>query len=192
MPARFLRSLWVFNLAPALILPTLSGARPLLSLVWDKIRPYSYWLFVVTFSIRYSRVLINMVGRHRYRPIPIPSNPTYHASAVTVVVPTTELNSTVFHDIVESIARHPVHKIIVVAAGAEAFEDIEPFKSKFADPRILVLHHQHADRRRQTAHALRYVKTSLLILQDNHTYWPSSDTFCRLSSRPSRTRQPAA
>lgn len=59
----------------------------------------------------------------------------------------------------------------------EAKEQSKAFEAKFADPRILLLHLDHADRRRQTAQAMGYVETPLLILQDNRTYWPPRSSF---------------
>jgi hypothetical protein len=47
----------------------------------------------------------------------------------------------------------------------------------FPDPRLLVPHCGKANRREQTAQALKQVDTRLIILQDDHTYWPSSPHF---------------
>jgi hypothetical protein len=118
-----------------------------------------------------------IVGSIRYRPTPIPSNPKHQASDVTVVIPTTEILSETFRDVVHSILRHPVHKLIIATAGTEAMEQEEAVKAMIEDSRILIVHREHANRREQTAQAMAYVETELIILQDNHTYWPARECF---------------
>jgi hypothetical protein len=83
------------------------------------ILPYHWW-FTAVFVLRYIRVVGTIVGSIRYRPTPIPSNPKHQASDVTVVIPTTEILSETFRDVVHSILRHPVHKLIIATAGTEA------------------------------------------------------------------------
>ena len=60
-----------------------------------------FYSFLAVFLLRYARVLTNIVGKVRYRPEPIPSNPTYHASDITVVLPTTDLISEIFHHVIQ-------------------------------------------------------------------------------------------
>jgi hypothetical protein len=42
---------------------------------------------------------------------------------------------------------------------------------------MIILHRNEASRREQTAQAMKHVATTLLVLQDDHTYWPTRGSF---------------
>lgn len=135
------------------------------------------WLFTIVFLFRYVRVIANFVAYYRYRPVPIPGKPSYFPSDLTVVMPCTILNSATFHKVVSSVLAHPIASLIIPTAGVEALAQHAEFKKIFADPRVVVLHRNEPNRREQTAMAMKLVKTSLVIIADDHTYWPSRTTF---------------
>ncbi|KAF1917108.1 hypothetical protein BDU57DRAFT_575823 [Ampelomyces quisqualis] len=118
-----------------------------------------------------------ILGNHRYRSVSRPSDTTYHARDVTVVIPTTDILSNTFHHVVNSILKHSVAHIVIPTAGTKAKGQRAAFETLFSDPRILVLHREGTSRRQQTAQAMKYVRTPLLILQDDHTYWPNEHSF---------------
>ncbi|KAF2036183.1 hypothetical protein EK21DRAFT_37116, partial [Setomelanomma holmii] len=119
----------------------------------------------------------SIIGYLRYRPAPRPRNPTYHAADITVVVATTDIMSKTFHHVVTSILRHPIHQLIIPAAGLVAREQIATFQTIVQDQRLLVLYSNEVSRRKQTALAMPHVQTSLFITQDDHTYWPANPWF---------------
>jgi hypothetical protein len=128
--------------------------------------------FAFLFLFRYTRVLLSLLGNHKYRPVSTPSNPNYHARDVTVVIPITGIMSNTFHHVV-SITKHSVARNIIPTAGPKAQDQKVAFETLFSDPRILLLHREVTSRREQTAQAMKHVTTPLLILQDDHTYWPN-------------------
>ncbi|KAF3052733.1 hypothetical protein E8E11_010326 [Didymella keratinophila] len=128
-----------------------------------------FWVFLIVFGLR---------------PTHIPRNPKYDASDVTVMIPTLGLNSALLHQVAESILVHPVAKLIIVASGPDFEQEFEAFTEAISDPRVQVLNSEHAGRRRKTALAMPYIKTSLVVLQDNKTAWPASPNFLPLMMAP--------
>lgn len=137
---------------------------------------YLPW-FLVVFLLRYARVVTNVFGNLKYRPTPRPQSPKHHASDITVVIPTTHLMSVTLYRVFTSVLRHPVPRLIISTAGPVAKEQIAIFKTLVQDQRVFILHRNVVSRREQTAQAMPHVKTSLLILQDDHTYWPAEPAF---------------
>ncbi|KAH6869921.1 hypothetical protein BKA58DRAFT_315464 [Alternaria rosae] len=133
--------------------------------------------FLFVFLLRYLRVLISLYGTYRYRPTPIPLNPTYHINDVTVIIPTTDLMCETLHNVVRSILNQSVPKLIIATAGTQAAEQFRAFRTLFPEGRVVVLHRVKASRREQTAQALKQADTRLVILQDDHTFWPQSRRF---------------
>jgi hypothetical protein len=160
----------------ASILPVLNCVTewPIYQYLHRNIYPISF-LFV--FLLRYIRVLTSLYGTYKYRPTPIPLNPTYHITDVTVIIPTTDLMSNTLHHVVRSILDQQVPKLIIATAGTQAAEQFRVFRALFPESRVIVSHRVKASRREQTAQALKQVDTRLVILQDDHTYWPQTPRF---------------
>jgi hypothetical protein len=87
--------------------------------------------------------------------------------------------SPTLHHVVGTILDQNVPKLIIATAGIEAAEQYNAFRALFPEDgqRILVSHSIKASRREQTAQALKQVLSRLVILQDDHTYWPASPAF---------------
>lgn len=142
------------------------------------------WLFIATFALRYVRVLSNIVGNVLYRPSRIPPKPKYTASDVTVMVATMGLNSELLHRVVKSILLHSITRLIIVTDGPNFDDDCNSFRQAISDSRVLLLHCETKQRRHKTALALAHVHTSLIILQDNKSTWPTSPNFLPLMTAP--------
>lgn len=142
------------------------------------------WSLLVIFGLRYIRVISNIIGNILYRPTSIPRNPKYNASDVSVMIPTLSLNSVLLHQVAESILVHPITKLIIVASGPDFQQETEAFTEVISDPRVQLLHCEHAGRRRKTALAMPYITTSLAVLQENKTVWPASPNFLPLMTAP--------
>jgi hypothetical protein len=87
--------------------------------------------------------------------------------------------SETFIKVVQSILEHSIAKLIISSAGPKIKLQSEALEMLFPDPRIVMLHRDEASRREQTAQAMEHVNTSLLILQDDHTYWPAQSSFTK-------------
>ncbi len=146
-----------------------------LSCPWVKIR-YLH-AFLALFLFRYVRVIISIYGNAKYRATPIPDNPSYDASNVTVVIATAGILSDNLHSVVHSILRHPIRKFVLATAGNAAKGQRESFQVLFKDPRIDFIHCDEVNRRKQIALAMEKVKTSLVLIQDDRTSWPARPTL---------------
>ncbi|KAI4701810.1 hypothetical protein J4E89_010501 [Alternaria sp. Ai002NY15] len=85
--------------------------------------------------------------------------------------------SETLHHVVRSILNQNVPKLIIATAGTQAAEQFRSFRTLFPESKVVVAHRVKASRREQTAQALKQVETRLVILQDDHTYWPQSPRF---------------
>lgn len=149
-------------------------------------------LLVFIFLFRYTRVAMTIIGNLRYRPTSISTSPKFSASDLTVVIPTTDIMPETFHRVVRSVLAHSVAKLVISTAGPKAGKDEEAFRSLLSDPRIVLLHRDVVSRRKQTAHAMKYVSTPLLILRDDHTYWPNRCSFLEHVLAPFEERSTGA
>ncbi|KAF2185243.1 glycosyltransferase family 2 protein [Zopfia rhizophila CBS 207.26] len=138
--------------------------------------PY-LWSFIFLFFFRYTRLIVNSIAYYLSRPFPIPSKPTFPLSDVTVVISTTNINTSVFTECVRSILNHSISALIITTAGNAVPSQISAFLDNHQDPRIKLLHQSDPNRREQTAAAMPHIKTALLILSDDHTFWPAHNTF---------------
>jgi hypothetical protein len=142
-------------------------------------------VFLFLFMFRYVRATLNAVASRLYRPTPILENPQYTAQDVTVVIPTTDVSNPTFHKVIRSILKHNVAKIIITSAGDAVLSQlpalhaaIPEFRSdmEFADfsTSCSLVHRAKPNYRQQVAKAMDSVDTKILIIADDHTYWPSS------------------
>lgn len=143
---------------------------------WASSRPTTL-AFISVFLFRYTRVALTVLGHSLYRPTAISKSPKYKVSDVTVFIPTTDIMPETFRRVVRSVLKHPISQLIITTAGPKAKADRTAFMTLFSDPRIMLLHQDGTGRRAQTAHAMPYVNTPLLILQDDHTYWPTEASW---------------
>lgn len=142
------------------------------------------WLFLAVFGLRYIRVLSNIIGNVVYKPSRILQKPKYDASDITVMIPTMGFGSELLHQVVKSILSHSVFALIIVTNGPDFGIECANFRKIFTDPRVLLLDCETKQRRRKTALALPFVKTPLVVLQDNKTTWPTSPNFLPLMVAP--------
>jgi hypothetical protein len=120
-----------------------------LAALYKALLSYRYWYpttFLFVFLLRYIRVLISFHGTTQYRPAPLLSDPTYHISDITIIMPTTNLLLTTLHNVIRSVLVHPIPKFIIATGGSEAAAQIHKFKAMFPDPRLLVPHCGKANR----------------------------------------------
>lgn len=141
------------------------------------------WTLTIVFGFRYFRAVANFIAYCNYKPTPIPQQPSFRPTDVSVIIPTTALDSIVFHKVVESILRHGISSLLIVTAGPSVTEqDRISFKEKFSDRRVEVLWHPEPNGREQTAMAVDLITSSgtvtpLMIISDDHTFWPTQVTF---------------
>jgi hypothetical protein len=134
-------------------------------------------IFIFVFLFRYYRVVRNILAYNQYRPTPIPVNPSYRPRDVSVIIPTTGFKDEVFQDVVRSILAHNIAALIISTGGPNALHERLSFQKLFLDTRISYCHQDTPNRRHQTHLALKKIQTSLMIISDDHTFWPSTGKF---------------
>ncbi|KAF2016967.1 glycosyltransferase family 2 protein [Aaosphaeria arxii CBS 175.79] len=133
--------------------------------------------FLFLFLFRYVRVLANWIASSNYRPVPISDKPTFRPEDVTVIIPTTRFNDPLLHEVVSSALAHPIASLILAAAGDTAAEYINLAKTIFPDARVSVVYRKEPNRREQTAMAVAKITTPVMIISDDHTFFPTTDRF---------------
>lgn len=135
-------------------------------------------MFIFLFAFRYLRLLVHIVSFWLfYRPTPIPKEPSLYPSDCTVILPTVDPKNTDFEECITSCLLNKPGAIIVVTVGDDLTKTttdiVAPFKQRFPDTSISVKTAREANKRRQVAHALPFVKTKITVLLDDHVFWPS-------------------
>ncbi|OCL14693.1 glycosyltransferase family 2 protein [Glonium stellatum] len=165
----------------AIIIPLFSHATllPLLS-PWTS---YQAWkVFIFLFLFRYVRVIVNTTSFLLARLKPIATHPTIYPRDITVVITTVRVTSSDFKECVRSILASGVASIIVSTVGEERKTLAVSFAHSLSTDRIIVVHTDTANRRRQVTLAMEKVKTAISILCDDHNVWPSNLLSYILSS----------
>ncbi len=136
--------------------------------------------FIILFIFRYLRLLVHMVAffwLYKSTPIPSTGSRTITEKDVTVIIPTVEPGNPDFTECLASVlANHP-RTIHVVTVGAELLAQarsiIRPFALVHPNTDIHITATSQANKRRQIAHVLPRVRTSITLLVDDHVFWPS-------------------
>src|ERR1700712_3065152 len=74
-------------------------------------------LFWGLFLFRYVRLLVHIIAYQLYMPAPVPTNPKYGRSNVTVIIPTIEPQNLDFDECIRSVLKNKPKKILVVTVG---------------------------------------------------------------------------
>lgn len=135
-------------------------------------------IFIFLFAFRYLRLLVHMVSFWLfYRPAPVPKEPSLFPSDCTVILPTVDPENPDFIECITSCLLNKPGALIIVTVGNELTKltrnIVAPFKQRFPDTSISVRTVLVANKRRQVAHALPFVRTKITVLLDDHVFWPS-------------------
>ncbi|KAG8527461.1 uncharacterized protein KY384_007613 [Bacidia gigantensis] len=150
--------------------------------------PPTLLVFLMLFTFRYTRLLVNSVSYLCYLPTPIPSKPSYTARDVTVIVPSVEPFGRTFENILQRILKNRPASVIVAAAGHQ--RKWKPLANCFCYRGVSVVSVQAPSKRRQICEALSKVKTPLVALCDDSVQWPV--TFLQHSLAPFEETQVGA
>ncbi len=158
----------------AVVTAVIAGFDKLFVLIATR-NTHLYW-FLVLFTWRYLRFIVNLVAFWRYTPSPKPKKPTYFATKdVTVVIPTVDPARGWFHETLKACAETGPAKIIVITAGDELYELAIPFvreaEKNYPHTKFIVDKTQLASKRVQVARAVPYIDTAITILLDDHVFW---------------------
>jgi cellulose synthase/poly-beta-1,6-N-acetylglucosamine synthase-like glycosyltransferase len=118
---------------------------------------------------------VNSIAYFTYRPIPLPTNPSYKPKDVTVVIPSLEGEGDSLRDTIRSALENDPFKIIIVTIDensrkAQCLAASLPQKSE----RISVLSIPKANKRCQMVRALPDVSTEITVFADDDVIWPQT------------------
>jgi cellulose synthase/poly-beta-1,6-N-acetylglucosamine synthase-like glycosyltransferase len=135
-------------------------------------------IFLHLFVFRYFRLILHLISFWLfYRPTPVPRNPTLFPSDCTIILPTVDPENRDFEECITSCLRNKPGAIVIVTVGDQLTkltkDIIAPYKRRFLNTEISVKTADEANKRRQVAHGLRYVKTKITVLLDDHVFWPT-------------------
>jgi hypothetical protein len=151
---------------------------PAVTLVW--ISDANIWLslLVTVFALRYARLIGHAIGHLAYTPSPLVDNPSVTRHDVTVILPTIDPTGPDFLPCVESILKNKPHSLLVVTVGLQLLADCDRVLSqvsgRYTDTGIFASSFSQPSKRRQTAHAMPFVKTDITICADDHVFWPDN------------------
>jgi cellulose synthase/poly-beta-1,6-N-acetylglucosamine synthase-like glycosyltransferase len=131
-------------------------------------------LTLLCFLLRYTRLFVGIYANLTYKPIPIPTNPTYMPKDMTVVIPTVFKPGSE-NELAECIGRVyncGPKKIFVVVLDCRVSE----CKSLIASHNlkgVRVLGVPKLGKRIQMSAALTHIQTKIIVWADDDVYWPS-------------------
>ena len=102
------------------------------------INPWS-GIFLVIFLFRYVRLVVHIVAFWKYKPYPVPENPSYTSKDVTVIVPTVKPYGEEFDECIRSVINNHPAKIQVVTAGAENLERALSINIRYPEIQVSML-----------------------------------------------------
>ena len=114
--------------------------------------------------------MVNCIAYWTYKPTPIPDNPVYTSSDVTVVIPTLDGNGAELEETCRSVLRNEPEKLILVTIDQNRKK--AGFMASAISKKIEVHSIPQANKRHQMCKALPFVDTRVTIFADDDVLWP--------------------
>ncbi|KAK7935958.1 glycosyltransferase family 2 [Apiospora marii] len=146
--ASFLGAIWVFFLTPS----------------WLKFH-IGLWLW------RYTRTIVHSTSHWMYKSKPIPAEPKYTPSDVTVVIPTIHNCPEELRTSLESILACKPYQMIMITTR-DKYPALQKLVKSLPSSNIRVLCTDIANKRLQVCKALPEVTTQITIMADDDVWWP--------------------
>ncbi|TVY12794.1 Hyaluronan synthase 2 [Lachnellula arida] len=136
-----------------------------MSLTWAQ------WEFIILFSVRYLRLVVQTIAHWLYKPIPILQSPTLSHENVTIILPTISNHIEELREpLLSMIACNP-HEIFIVTTESRC-ETLQIFVQSINEKNLYVLHVPVANKRLQVCQAIPLIKTSITVIVDDDVIWP--------------------
>lgn len=132
-----------------------------------------FYLFVVLWVHRYTRLFVHCVSHWIYKSKPIPAKPSFTADDVTVVIPTIHNVPEELRPSLESILACKPHGLLLVTT-CDKHDALEKMASTLPHPNVQVLSTPIANKRLQVCEALPEVSTKITIMADDDVTWPTT------------------
>lgn len=121
---------------------------------------------------RYIRLIVNCISHWTFRPVPIPSNPTYTSQDVTIICPTIATGGEELEETLRTCLKAEPFEIILVTVDANVVA-LTKIANAINTKKIRVLSIREANKRRQMCRAIPEVCTKITIFVDDDVIWPS-------------------
>jgi len=114
---------------------------------------------------------VNTISHWVYKSVPIPANPSYSSSDVTVIIPTIHNNFPELRESILSILRCQPYELIIVTTSNK-YQKLTSFVKTLEAPNITCYYVPIANKRLQVCEAIPRVKTRFTVLVDDDVTWP--------------------
>ncbi|KAF2429474.1 hypothetical protein EJ08DRAFT_650488 [Tothia fuscella] len=124
--------------------------------------------------LKYFRLFVNCIAYWSYKPVPLPDDPLFYSSDVTVVIPAL-LDGDVdeLRETVRSVLVTEPHEVLLVTIDAN-LEKAQQLAASISAKKIRVLSIPKANKRHQMCRALPCVSTPITIFADDDVEWPAT------------------
>jgi hypothetical protein len=138
-------------------------------------------VLIIIYFPRCFGLALHHFGRAKYHSTPRTQHPeTIDLYKIAVILPVVDHNSDNLLPTIESILINRPQQLYVMVTDQEAFDKVEaemdPLREKFGYTQINVGAVNITNKRRQIAHALKYIDPrvhSMTVITEQGTYWPS-------------------
>ncbi|KAK4617612.1 hypothetical protein CLAFUW4_11806 [Fulvia fulva] len=103
------------------------------------------------------------------------THPKLHPSDCTIIIPTVDPENAGFKECLTTVLTNHPAAILIVTVGLDKQDLVERVIKEFnhGKTKIRAMQQALANKRRQVAFALPHVQTEIVVLVDDHVYWPS-------------------
>ena len=122
---------------------------------------------------RYTRLIVNVISSWTFKPIALPSNPSYSTQDITVVIATLGTNEDFRRCLLSVVACLP-SSIIVVTPNPRVQHVRKICESLNISSKVEILGAKKANKRLQMIQGLKEVRTSITVFADDDVFWPST------------------
>lgn len=126
------------------------------------------------FVFRYFRLAVNIVSYLKYKPSPIPANPSYTSRDVTILIPTVE-NNEAFLTCARSICANSPAQLFVITVGQDMRDAIDNslrhLRTEFPAVNMQVHYTEGANKRRQLDAVIPLIRTQFTSMVDATVIW---------------------
>jgi cellulose synthase/poly-beta-1,6-N-acetylglucosamine synthase-like glycosyltransferase len=169
-----LNFLWWRPIPPVVFFSLGSAYHDIVNSWFDELVSLSYWqiAFLWLFAFKFTKVVVHTISYATYRPkLPLGANATYKPHDVTVLLPSVGDFSDEFEKAARSILACNPAELIVITVESKRLLCERACRKITASPIIRIVICKQANKRMQCVEALKYTKTKIIAMADDHAYW---------------------
>lgn len=120
---------------------------------------------------RYFRLIVNIISHWTFKPIPIPTNPSYTSNDVTVIIPTIDGDGEELRRTIKTCLATQPFEVVVVTIDANV-KHAWAMAAAINNKKIRVISIPKANKRSQMCEAIPQVQTKITVFADDDVIWP--------------------